>query len=97
MCMTRTVIGTGGVVDFEDLENENQRLKLALTKATEENRKYRVHKARLEGELLRADGKIEALIAQIAIPPGRRCEWRWLYFVSMSILFAVEILKGDAR
>ncbi|CAN0563216.1 unnamed protein product, partial [Ectocarpus sp. 12 AP-2014] len=43
------------VNDIEALEDENHKLKVALSRATEENRHYRVNKARLEGELLRAD------------------------------------------
>ncbi|CAM9729720.1 unnamed protein product [Ectocarpus sp. 12 AP-2014] len=60
------------VNDIEALEDENHKLKVALSRATEENRHYRVNKARLEGELLRADDKIEILLFELEQTPGKR-------------------------
>lgn len=65
--------GGGGVVDFETLEDENHRLKLALNRANEESRRLRVNRTRLESELLRADGKVEILLAELEQAPGNRC------------------------
>lgn len=61
-----------GAVDFEALDDENQRLKQALNRATEENRRCRVYSARLEEELLRSDGKVEVLLAELEQAPGMR-------------------------
>ncbi|CBN75115.1 hypothetical protein Esi_0070_0040 [Ectocarpus siliculosus] len=60
------------VNDIETLEDDNHKLKVALSRATEENRRYRVNKARLEGELLRADDKIEILLFELEQTPGKR-------------------------
>lgn len=64
--------GTLRVVDLEELEDENHRLKLALNRAAEETKAYRVNGVRLEGELLRADGNVEALIAELEQAPSKR-------------------------
>lgn len=69
------VSGGGGmlrVVDLEELEDENRRLKLALNRAAEETKAYRVNGVRLEGELLRADGNVEILIAELEQAPSKR-------------------------
>ncbi|CAM9153159.1 unnamed protein product [Ectocarpus fasciculatus] len=60
------------VNDIEALEEENHKLKVALSSATEENKRYRVNKTRLEGELLRADDKIEILLFELEQTPGKR-------------------------
>lgn len=60
------------VHDVEALRDQNQRLKVALSGAIEENRRYQVNKMRLEGELLRADGRVETLLAELEQAPGRR-------------------------
>ena len=60
------------VVDLEELVDENHRLKLALNRATEETKAYRVNGVRLERELLRADGNVEILIAELEQAPGKR-------------------------
>lgn len=62
-----------GVVDYETLQDENLRLKLALNRATEENKRYRANRTRLERELLRADGKVEMLLTELEQPIGHRC------------------------
>lgn len=68
------------VNDIEALEEENHKLKVALSRATEENKRYRVNKTRLEGELLRADDKIEILLFELEQTPGKRCvEARYIY------------------
>lgn len=61
------------VADYETLGDENQQLKQALNRAADENRRYRVNTARLEEELLRADGKVEVLLAELERPLGSRC------------------------
>lgn len=66
----------GAAVDLQTLEDENQRLKQALNKASEELRKHQVHRVRLEGELLRADGRVEVLLAELEQAPGQR----WGYY-----------------
>lgn len=63
----------GATNDFEALRDQNQRLKVALSGAIEENRRYQVNKTRLEAELLRADGRVETLLAELEQAPGRRC------------------------
>lgn len=65
-------INTLRVVDLEELEDENHRLKLALNRATEETKTYRVNGVRLEGELLRADGNVEILLAELDQAPSKR-------------------------
>lgn len=70
----------GAVHDLEALEDQNHRLKVALSRLIEENKRYRVNKARLEGELLRADAKVEILLSELEQAPGKRCET--LSFVS---------------
>lgn len=70
-CETR---GSGAVNDLEALEDQNQRLKVALSRLVEENKRYRVNKARLEGELLRADAKVEILLSELEQAPGKRYE-----------------------
>lgn len=73
MGLTRAIgpRGAGGM-DYEALEGENQQLKQALHRAAEENRRYRVNSARLEEELLRSDGKVEALLVELEQAPGTR-------------------------
>lgn len=67
--------GSGTAVnDLETLGDKNQQLKVALGRVIEENRRYRVNKTRLEGELLRADGKVEILLAELEQAPGNRCK-----------------------
>lgn len=56
------------------LEDENQRLKVELHRATEERRKSRVQRMRLESELLRAEGKVEALLVELKYAPRNRFE-----------------------
>ncbi len=63
----------GAINDFEALRDQNQQLKVALSGAIEENRRYQVNKTRLEAELLRADGMVETLVAELEQAPGRRC------------------------
>lgn len=70
-CETR---GGGAVNDLEALDDQNQQLKVALSRLAEENKRYRVNKARLEGELLRADAKVEILLSELEQAPGKRCE-----------------------
>lgn len=60
------------VNDLEALEDQNQRLKVALSRLVEENKRYRVNKTRLEGELLRADAKVEILLCELEQAPGKR-------------------------
>lgn len=67
------VLEENPVNDIEALEDENHKLKVALSRATEENKRYRVNKARLEGELLRADDKIDILLFELEQTPGKRC------------------------
>ncbi|CAM9714913.1 unnamed protein product, partial [Hapterophycus canaliculatus] len=66
------MLGGGPGRDLEDIEDENRRLKVALCRAIDENKRYRVNKMRLEGELLRADGKIDLLLAELQQTPGNR-------------------------
>lgn len=61
-----------GATDFEALDDENQRLKQALNKAAEENRRCRVYSTRLEEELLRSDRKVEVLLAELEQAPSMR-------------------------
>lgn len=71
----RAVDTTGNataVNDLEALRDENHQLKVALSRVIEENKRYRVNKTRLEGELLRADGKVEVLLAELEQAPGNR-------------------------
>eukprot|EP00903_Cladosiphon_okamuranus_P013688 g12747.t1 len=65
-------MGSGAVNDLEALEDQNQRLKVALSRLVEENKRYRVNKTRLEGELLRADAKVELLLSEFEQAPGKR-------------------------
>lgn len=67
-------MGRGAVNDLEELEDQNQRLKVALSRLVEENKRYRVNKTRLEGELLRADTKVEILLSELEQAPGKRYE-----------------------
>ena len=64
--------GNGCVVDVRTLEDENRRLKITLHRATDENRRSRAHRMRLESELLRADGKVEALLKELGNAPMKR-------------------------
>lgn len=70
--MTRAEADLGGAVSFGTLEDENQRLKLALHRAADESRKNRVMRVRLEEELCHADGKVEMLLAEFNQAPGKR-------------------------
>lgn len=75
--ITRVARGTKaaapGFFDCETLQDETLRLKLALNRATEENKRYRANRTRLERELLRADGKVEMLLTELEQPIGHRC------------------------
>lgn len=71
----RAMLGDRPVYDLEDIEDENRRLKVALSRAVDENKRYRVNKMRLEGELLRADGKIDLLLAELEQTPAKRCKY----------------------
>lgn len=66
------MLGGGPGRDSEDIEDENRRLKVALSRAIDENKRYCVNKTRLEGELLRADAKIDLLLAELEQTPANR-------------------------
>lgn len=78
--ITRAAAGAGSFVDFETLEDENHKLKLALNRVIEENKHYRVNRVRLEGELLRSDGRVEMLLDKLDQAPSKRWEngHRWM-------------------
>lgn len=59
-------------VDYEALEDQNQRLKQALNRVTEEGRRLRVTTKRLEEELLRTDRRVDMLLTELEQPPGNR-------------------------
>lgn len=91
------------VNDIEALEDENHKLKVELNRATEENRRYRVNKARLEGEVLRADDKIEILLFELEQTPGKRCvEARYIYaahvtYITLSLCHCSVVVPDHTR